>query len=69
MNGYIDVPWAQCLATGTLTVHFQCHPSLQDADPVEMKMDTIVKSHERSHILDVQRVTGFVRLQFRVPDG
>ena len=37
--------------------------------PVEMKMDTIVKSHERSHILDVQRVTGFVRLQFRVPDG
>ena len=69
MNGYIDVRWVQCLATGALTVHFQCHPNLQDADPVEMKMDTIVKSHERSHILDVQRVTGFVRLQFRVPDG
>ena len=69
MNVYTDVPWVQRLASGALTVHFQCHPNLQDAGPVEMEMDTIVKSHARSHILDVQRVTGFVRLQFRVPDG
>jgi hypothetical protein len=40
--------WVQCIATGTLTVDLRCHPNFQDADPGEMKMDTIVKGHERS---------------------
>ena len=53
VNRYIEDPCAACIATGTLAVDLRCHPNLQDADPGEMKMYTIVKSRDLSHILDV----------------
>jgi hypothetical protein len=40
VNGYTDVPWTQCIATGTLTVDLRCHPNFQDSDSSETKMDT-----------------------------
>ena len=64
MNGYPDVPLG--------AVHRGWHAnsgSSMFSNSGEMKMDSIVKSQGCSHVLDVQPVTRFVRLQFRVPNG